>query len=29
VEKLQKDYGACTDVHDAFNSVPKRRGYTP
>jgi hypothetical protein len=29
VEKLQKDYGACTDVHDAFNSVPQRGGYTP
>ena len=29
VEKLQKDYGACTDVHDAFNSVPQPGGYTP
>ena len=29
VEKLQKDYGACTDVHDALNSVSQRGGYTP
>jgi hypothetical protein len=29
VEKLQKDYGACTDVRDALNSVPQRGSYAP